>query len=66
MGSEGRSVGRVGEVHRVSSPYKLVARSWRPEGTLVRFANGVSIGGDEVVIMAGPCSIESRQQIGMF
>src|SRR5947207_11742474 len=53
----------VGEVHRVSSPYKLVARSWRPEGTLVRFANGVSIGGDEVVIMAGPCSIESRQQI---
>jgi 3-deoxy-7-phosphoheptulonate synthase len=53
----------VGEVHRVSSPYKLVARSWRPEGTLVRFANGVSIGGDEVVIMAGPCSIESQQQI---
>src|SRR5436190_6066652 len=53
----------VGEVHRVSSPYKLVARSWRPEGTVVRFANGISIGGDEVVIMAGPCSVESRQQI---
>src|SRR5438270_7433144 len=53
----------VGEVHRISSPYKLVARSWRPEGTIVRFANGVSIGGDEVVIMAGPCSIESQQQI---
>jgi 3-deoxy-7-phosphoheptulonate synthase len=53
----------VGEVHRVSSPYKLVARSWRPEGTIVRFDNGVSIGGDEIVIMAGPCSVESPQQI---
>jgi 3-deoxy-7-phosphoheptulonate synthase len=53
----------VGEVHRVSSPYKLVARSWRPEGTVVRFPSGVSIGGDEVVIMAGPCSVESPQQI---
>jgi len=53
----------VGEVHRVSSPYKLVARSWRPEGTVVRFANGISIGGEEVVIMAGPCSVESQQQI---
>src|SRR5438045_8451142 len=53
----------VGEVHRVSSPYKLVARSWRPEGTVVRFANGVSIGADEIVIMAGPCSVESQPQI---
>ncbi len=53
----------VGEVHRISSPYKLVARSFRPEGTVVRFSNGVSIGGDEVVIMAGPCSVESREQL---
>jgi 3-deoxy-7-phosphoheptulonate synthase len=53
----------VGEVHRISSPYKLVARTFRPEGTVVRFSNGVSIGGDEVVIMAGPCSVESRDQI---
>jgi 3-deoxy-7-phosphoheptulonate synthase len=53
----------VGEVHRISSPYKLVARSWRPEGTIVRFPNGVSIGGDEVVIMAGPCSVESHEQL---
>ncbi len=53
----------VGEVHRISSPYKLVARTWRPEGTVVRFANNVSIGSDEIVIMAGPCSVESRQQI---
>jgi len=53
----------VGEVHRISSPYKLVARSFRPEGTVVRFANGVSVGADEVVIMAGPCSVESPEQI---
>ncbi len=53
----------VGEAHRISSPYKLVARSFRPEGTVVKFKRGVSIGGDEVVLMAGPCSIESRDQI---
>lgn len=53
----------VGEVHRISSPYKLVARTWRPEGTVVRFSSNISIGSDEVVIMAGPCSVESRQQI---
>jgi len=53
----------VGEVHRISSPYKLVARTFRPEGTVVKFANGVSVGGDQVIIMAGPCSVESREQI---
>jgi 3-deoxy-7-phosphoheptulonate synthase len=53
----------VGEVHRISSPYKLVARSFRPEGTVVKFQRGISIGGDQVVLMAGPCSVESREQI---
>jgi 3-deoxy-7-phosphoheptulonate synthase len=53
----------VGEVHRISSPYKLVARTFRPEGTVVKFPNGVTIGGEQVVIMAGPCSVESREQI---
>src|SRR5499427_6917612 len=53
----------VGQVHRISSPYKLVARGFRPEGTLVKFANGVVIGGDQVVVMAGPCSVESREQL---
>jgi len=53
----------VGEAHRISSPYKLVARSFRPEGTVVKFKRGVTIGGDEVVLMAGPCSVESREQI---
>src|SRR6478736_5395207 len=53
----------VGEAHRISSPYKLVARSFRPEGTVVKFKRGVNIGGDEVVLMAGPCSVEPREQI---
>ena len=53
----------VQEVHRISSPYKLAGRSFRPEGTIVKFANGLAIGGNEVVTMAGPCSVESRDQI---
>jgi 3-deoxy-7-phosphoheptulonate synthase len=53
----------VAEVIRISSPYKLAGRSFRPEGTVVRFPNGVTVGGDEVVVMAGPCSVESRDQI---
>src|SRR5271167_5011449 len=53
----------VAEVVRISSPYKLAGRGFRPEGTIVRFSNGVAVGGDEVIVMAGPCSIESREQI---
>ena len=53
----------VQEVHRISSPYKLAGRSFRPEGTIVRLGNGVEVGGNEVVVMAGPCSVESREQI---
>src|SRR5246127_4517562 len=53
----------VQEVHRISSPYKLAGRSFRPEGTIIRLRNGVEIGGREVVVMAGPCSVESAKQI---
>ena len=53
----------VKEVHRISSPYKLAARSFRPEGTNVNLRNGICIGGEDVVIMAGPCSVESREQL---
>jgi len=53
----------VGEVHRISSPYKLVAKTFRPDGTVVRFPNGVAVGADEIMIMAGPCSVESRDQL---
>jgi len=53
----------VAEVVRITSPYKLAGRGFRPEGTVVRFPNGVAVGGDEIVVMAGPCSVESREQI---
>ena len=52
----------VQHVHRISAPYKLVGRSFRPDGTTVKLPNGVEIGGKEVVVMAGPCSVESREQ----
>jgi 3-deoxy-7-phosphoheptulonate synthase len=53
----------VMEVHRISAPYKLAARSFRPQGTIVQFKNGVTVGDKEVVVMAGPCSVESRAQL---
>ncbi|HEX5236534.1 MAG TPA: 3-deoxy-7-phosphoheptulonate synthase [Silvibacterium sp.] len=53
----------VAEAVRISSPYKLAGRGFRPEGTIVRFPNGVEIGGNEVIVMAGPCSVETREQI---
>jgi 3-deoxy-7-phosphoheptulonate synthase len=56
-------LGGVQEVHRISAPYKLVGRSFRPGGTTIEFANGLKIGGDDVVVMAGPCSVESREQL---
>ena len=53
----------VMHVHRISSPYKLAGRGFRPEGTVVQFSNGVKLGGERVLAMAGPCSIENRTQI---
>ncbi len=52
----------VKEVHRVISPYKLASRAFRPEGTIVK-AGKVEIGGNKVVVMAGPCSVENKDQI---
>jgi 3-deoxy-7-phosphoheptulonate synthase len=52
----------VREAHRIMSPYKLASRSFRPGGTLVR-VGGVEIGGNAVVAMAGPCSVESEDQV---
>jgi len=52
----------VREVIRVTEPYKLASRSFRPEGTVVTIGD-VRIGGDEVVVMAGPCSVESEAQV---
>lgn len=52
----------VKEVHRIVSPYKLASRGFRPQGTIVKVGD-VEIGGREVIVMAGPCSVETRDQI---
>jgi 3-deoxy-7-phosphoheptulonate synthase len=52
----------VQEVVRVSEPYKLTSRTFRPHKTIVN-ARGVLIGGDNVVVMAGPCTIENETQM---
>ncbi|MGZ8709212.1 MAG: 3-deoxy-7-phosphoheptulonate synthase [Thermoanaerobaculia bacterium] len=52
----------VQEVVRVSEPYKLTSRTFRPHKTVVN-ARGVEIGGDKVVVMAGPCTIENEHQM---
>src|ERR1035438_4446086 len=52
----------VNEVLRISTPYKLAGRSFRPEGTLVN-VGGVLIGGKNVPLLAGPCSVESEEQM---
>ncbi|MDX2153270.1 MAG: 3-deoxy-7-phosphoheptulonate synthase [Bryobacteraceae bacterium] len=52
----------VKECHRIMSPYKLASRTFRPDGTVIRVGE-VEIGGRAVVIMAGPCSVESEEQI---
>ena len=52
----------VVEAIPVSKPYKLVSREFRQEDSIVRIA-GVPVGGEEVIMIAGPCSVESRDQI---
>jgi 3-deoxy-7-phosphoheptulonate synthase len=52
----------VMDCRRIMSPYKLANRSFRPAGTIVR-AGSIEIGGGRVIIMAGPCSVESKDQI---
>src|SRR6202140_1359186 len=53
----------VGRVIHVTEPYKQVSREWKPESTVVTLAPGVSVGGDTVVVIGGPCSVESEAQI---
>jgi 3-deoxy-7-phosphoheptulonate synthase len=52
----------VHEVVRISEPYKLASRTFKKENTVIRVKN-VAIGGEEVVVAAGPCAVESREQI---
>ena len=53
---------QVENVVRISAPYKFVSKEFRPGRTRVR-VNGTEIGGDEFIVMAGPCSVESEEQI---
>ena len=62
-GSRLAALAGVQELIHVTKPYKQVSREWRPESTVVRLAGGVAIGGEDVVVMAGPCSVESERQI---
>jgi len=53
----------VREVVRISQPYKLASRAFRPDGTIVEAGKGVRFGGPEIVVAAGPCAVESSEQI---
>jgi 3-deoxy-7-phosphoheptulonate synthase len=53
----------VARVIHVSNPYKQVSREWRPENTIVTIAPGVAFGGEEIPVIAGPCSVETESQI---
>jgi 3-deoxy-7-phosphoheptulonate synthase len=50
-------------VHRITAAYKLAGRAFRPQGSVIEFPNGAKIGGEQVVVIAGPCAIENREQI---
>ena len=70
VGNDGRVDGSrlaalpgVVQIIHVTQPYKQVSREWRPESTIITIAPGVSFGGDDVPIIAGPCSVESEEQI---
>ena len=52
----------VADVYRITSPYKFASRTWRDEDTTID-VGGVLVGGNEVVVMAGPCSVESEEQL---
>ena len=52
----------VQEIIQISEPYKLASRAFRPQGTVI-ILDDVRIGGDEVIVMAGPCSAENEEQV---
>jgi len=51
------------EIIHVTQPYKQVSREWSPENTVIRLSGDLTIGGGEIAVMAGPCSVESEKQI---
>ena len=70
VGNDGRVDGSrleglpgVAQVIHVTQPYKQVSREWKNENTIVDLGYGVTVGGDAVVVIGGPCSVESEEQI---
>jgi 3-deoxy-7-phosphoheptulonate synthase len=53
----------VAQIIHVTQPYKQVSREWRAENTVVEIAPGVTVGADTVIVIGGPCSVESEEQI---
>lgn len=57
------SLNGIKDVHRVSEQYKLVSRKWKLNYTMIDLGDGVLVGGKDKTIIAGPCSIESEDQV---
>ena len=55
----------IADIHRVSDEYKLVSSKWKVEPTVIDLGDGVIIGGGNLSIMAGPCSIENEHQVDL-
>ncbi len=53
----------IRDIHRVSDDYKLVSKKWRVEDTVIELEEGIRIGTGHFALMAGPCSIESEEQV---
>lgn len=58
-----RGLEGVSRVIAVSAPYKQVSREWKPQPTVVELENGVKVGGKDLVVMGGPCAVESEEQL---
>ena len=70
VGNDGRvdatriaALAGVKEIIHVTQPYKQVSREWKPDSTVVELPGGVKVGGPDIVVIAGPCSVESERQI---
>jgi 3-deoxy-7-phosphoheptulonate synthase len=58
-----RAAPGVEEIIHISHPFKLASRDFHPQGTIVELGRGVTIGGTELVVAAGPCAVETAMQI---
>jgi 3-deoxy-7-phosphoheptulonate synthase len=58
-----RAAPGVDEIIPIANPFKLASRTMRPEGSVIDLGRGVTIGGTQVVVGAGPCAVESAPQI---